>query len=137
MISSVATQELTRTWGKLQTLVPVSAIHNERQYDRALKTLDSLLDTVDDDERHPLYELLDTLGTLVHTYEEEHYPAPEVTGVEVLKFLMEEHQLDTSSFPEIGDKWEVLELLSGERDLNVSEIRALSKRFGISPATFI
>ncbi len=83
------------------------------------------------------YELLDTLGTLVHSYEEEHYPAPVVTGVDVFKFLMEEHQLSLSSFPEIGQAEEVSGLLAGKRELKVSEIRALSNRFRVSPASFI
>jgi HTH-type transcriptional regulator/antitoxin HigA len=96
-----------------------------------------LLDLVGEDETHPLYELLDTLGTLVHTYEEEHYPAPTVNGVDVFKFLMDEHRLNLSSFPEIGQEEEVSKLLSGKRELKASEIRALSNRFQISPASFI
>lgn len=130
-------QELVEAWGELQALVPMTAIHNEPQYERALETLHTLLDIVGEDESHPLYELLDTLGTLIHTYEEEHYPAPAVTGVDVFKFLMEEHQLNLSSFPEIGQADEVSKLLAGKRELKVSEIRALSNRFRVSPASFI
>lgn len=137
IISRKALREFAQAWGELQALVPVSAIHNEQQYERALETLHALLDIVGEDETHPLYELLDTLGTLVHIYEEEHYPGPAATGIDVLKFLMEEHQLSLSSFPEIGNEGEVSELLMGKRELKVSEIRALSKRFGVSPATFI
>jgi len=33
--------------------------------------------------------LLDTLGTLIHAYEETHYPIPETTGVEILCFFMD------------------------------------------------
>jgi HTH-type transcriptional regulator/antitoxin HigA len=136
-MTAIATQELAQAWGELQAIVPVTAIHNEQQYERAIETLDTLLDIVGEDETHPLYELLDTLGTLVHTYEEEHYPAPAVTGVDVFKFLMEEHQLNLSSFPEIGQEEEVSKLLASKRELKVSEIRALSNRFRVSPASFI
>ncbi len=136
-MTTIATQELAQVWGELQALVPVTAIHTEQQYKQAIETLDTLLDVVGEDETHPLYELLDTLGTLIHTYEEEHYPAPEVKGVDIFKFLMEEHELDLSSFPEIGQKEEVSKLLSGRRELKVSEIRALSSRFRVSPASFI
>jgi mRNA-degrading endonuclease HigB of HigAB toxin-antitoxin module/antitoxin component HigA of HigAB toxin-antitoxin module len=137
MEKMIATQELTQTWGKLQTLAPVSAIHTEQQYNKALKTLNKLLDTVGDDARHPLYGLLDTLGTLVHFYEEEHYPVLDARGIEVLQFLMDEHQLKASDFPEIGSEQDVQKLLNGARDLSVPEIRVLSRRFGVSPATFI
>ena len=37
---------------------------------------------------NPLYELLDTLGTVIHVYEEKHHPIPECSGVEVLRLLM-------------------------------------------------
>lgn len=136
-MTAIATQELAQVWGELQAIVPVTAIHNEEQYERALETLQTLLDIVGEDETHPLYELLDTLGTLVHTYEEEHYPAPTVKGMDVFQFLMEEHQLNLSSFPEIGREEEVAKLLSGQRELKVSEIRELSNRFRVSPASFI
>ena len=136
MITS-ETQELAQVWEQLQAIVPLTAIHNEQHYDQAIETLNTLLDIVGEDETHPLYALLDTLGTLIHTYEEEHYPAPEVHGIDVVHFLMEEHQLDLTSFPEIGQAEEVSELLSGRRELKVSEIRMLSDRFKVSPASFI
>ena len=134
---TIATQPLTQAWGTLQTLIPVFPIRNERQYERALDTLSDLLDIVNDDEAHPLYNLLDTLGVLVHAYKEGHYPAPPVSGIDVLGFLMGEHNLTPSDLPELGDASVVSQLLAGERPLSVEHIRALSQRFGLSPATFI
>lgn len=131
------TQELTHAWQQLQALIPITAIHNEQQYDRAIETLQTLLDIVGDDETHPLYELLDTLGTLIQTYEDEHYRVPTVKGIDVIRFIMEEHQLTESDFPEIGKEEEFSELLSGKRELKIAEIRALANRFQISPASFI
>jgi HTH-type transcriptional regulator / antitoxin HigA len=135
-MSSIATQELVRAWDALQSLAPISAIQNEEQYTQALETLDELLDIVGYDETHPLYDLLDTLSVLIHTYEESNYPIDAVTGPDVLRFLMDEHQLTPSSLSELGDQKTVSELLAGKRELSVAHIRALSKRFGISPATF-
>ena len=127
---------LVQAWNGLQSLVPLSAIHNEQQYDRALNILHKLLDLVGDDESHPLYELLDTLGTLIHAYEETHYPASDVTGVDVLRYLCSEHQLAPEDLPELGSPLLVSELLAGKRELSVEHIRALSQRFELSPATF-
>jgi len=53
-----------------------------------------------------------------------------------LAFLMEQHGLRQGDMPEIGSQGVVSEILSGKRDLNVRQIRALSERFGVSPATF-
>ena len=66
-MTQATTEQLEYAWGLLQSLVPVSVIRTEHQYDQALATLDPLLDTVGDDETHPLYDLLDTLGVLIHT----------------------------------------------------------------------
>ena len=136
-MTTVATQQLAQAWDELNSLVPVSPIRTEVQYNQAVKKLNELLDIVGDDENHPLYDLLDTLGILIHTYEESNYPEPSVTGTDVLKYIMEEHQLSLTSFPEIGNEKSVSELLAGKRELSVGNIHALSKRFGISPATFI
>jgi HTH-type transcriptional regulator/antitoxin HigA len=134
---TIASQPLIQAWSALQAIVPVFPIRNEWQYEQALNILNGLLNIVGDDEAHPLYDLLDTLGILVHTYEESHYPAPEVTGIDVLRFLMDEHHLTPSDLSDIGDSRTVSELLAGDRPLSVVHIRALSQRFGLSPATFI
>lgn len=136
-MTTLATDQIAQAWDNLQSLIPVSPIRDEQQYDQALEKLHELLDIVADDERHPLYEVMDTLGTLIHAYEENHYPALPVSGIAVLKFLMDEHQLDASNFPELGSDEAVSELLDGKRELSVENIRALSKRFNLLPATFI
>jgi HTH-type transcriptional regulator / antitoxin HigA len=137
VMTTIATQQITQAWGTLQALIPVSPIRTEEQYDQAVEKLNELLDIVGDNEAHPLYELLDTLSILIHAYDETHFPISPVTGIEVLKFVMEEHQLAPSELPEIGDEKGVTELLTGKRELSVENIRALSKRFGVSPAVFI
>jgi HTH-type transcriptional regulator / antitoxin HigA len=113
------------------------SIRNEREYDLAVERLNRLLDEVGTDEQHPLYTLLDTLGTLIHAYEEEHHPIPECSGADVLRLLMEEHALTQSDLPEIGSQGVVSEILRGKRELNVRQIRALATRFHVSPAVFI
>ena len=99
--------------------------------------LNDLLDEVGTNEGHPLYELLDTLGTLVHVYEEAHHPMPECSGAEALRFLMDEHGLTQSDLPMIGSQGVVSEILSGKRTLNIRHIRDLAERFSVSPAVFV
>lgn len=62
---------------------------------------------------------------------------PETTGIEALKFLMEQHGLKQGDLEEIGSQGVVSEILTGKRELNVRQVRALSKRFGVSTATFL
>ena len=126
--------ELQQHWTAIS---PLLSLRNEQEYDRAAERLNRLLDEVGTDEQHPLYTLLDTLGTLIHAYEEEHHPIPACSGVDVLRFLMEEHDLTQSDLPEIGSQGVVSEILRGKRELNVRQMRALAKRFHVSPGVFI
>ena len=52
---------------------PLLSMRNEHEYDLAVERLNRLLDEVGTDEQHPLYTLLDTLGTLMHAYEADHF----------------------------------------------------------------
>jgi HTH-type transcriptional regulator/antitoxin HigA len=118
-------------------IAPLLTVRNEREYNAAVKRMNELLDEIGTNEKHPLYGLLDTLGTLIHAYEEEHYPMPKSKGADVLRFLMEEHGLSQSDLPEIGSQGVVSEIVNGKRELNVRQIRALANKFKISPAAFV
>jgi HTH-type transcriptional regulator/antitoxin HigA len=131
---STLTKDIEDHWATIQ---PLLSIRNEREYDRAVKRLNQLLDEIGTDERHPLYELLDTLGTVLHVYEEKHHALPESSGSDMLRFFMDEHGLAQSDLPEVGTQGVVSEILRGKRELNVRQIRALAKRFNVSPAVFV
>ena len=131
---SVSTKELQDNWASMRRILTV---RNEREYDRAVKRLNSLLDEIGTNERHPLYGFLDTLGTLIHAYEEKHHAIPEASGPEMLRFFMDEQELTASELPEVGSQRAVSEILRGKRELSASQIRALAARFHISPAVFV
>ncbi len=131
---TVMPHELHQHWTALS---PLLSIRNEHEYDLAVERLNHLLDEVGTDEQHPLYTLLDILGTLIHAYEEQHHPMPECSGVDVLRFLMDEHGLTQSDMPEVGSQGVVSDIFRGKRELNVRQIRALAQRFQVSPAVFI
>ena len=131
---TIMPHELQQHW---MALSPLLSIRNEHEYDCAVERLNHLLDEVGTDEQHPLYTLLDTLGTLLHAYEEQHYSMPECSGADVLRFLMDEHGLSQSDLPEVGSQSVVSDILRGKRELNVRQIRALAQRFQVSPAVFI
>lgn len=128
------TLKLQSHWAAIR---PYLSIRNDEDYARAVQQLNELIDAVGTDENNDLYEFLDTLGTLVHAYEEENMPIPQASGSEVLRFLMDEHGLRQVDLPELGSQGVVSEILSGKRELNVRQIRALAKRFHVSPAVFV
>ena len=131
---NVITEELQIHWSAVR---PIFSINNEDEYDLAVERLNTLLDEVGTNEQHPLYELLDTLSTVVHAYEEKHHSVPECNGTEVLEFLMAEHQLNPSDLPEIGTSSVIEKILNEEKELTIKQIKVLAKKFSVSPAVFI
>ena len=127
-------KDIQENWKVIQ---PLLTIRNEGDYDRAVKRLNILLDEVGANERHPLYGLLDTLGTLIEAYEQEHHRLPDASAADMLRFFMQEHALSQSDLLEVGSQGVVSEILSGKRELNIRQIRALAERFHVSPAVFV
>ena len=130
---SVIAQDTLMHW---QFVSPILMIRNEKEYDLAVERLNAMLDEVGTDEDHPLYELLDTHGTMISAYEEKHHAIPGADGAGVLRYLLEEHGLRQAELPEIGSQGVVSEILNGKRALNMRQVQALSRRFGVSPAVF-
>jgi HTH-type transcriptional regulator/antitoxin HigA len=100
--------------------------------------MNELLDEIGDRSAHPLMGLLDVVTTLAREYEERNVEMPDASPAKVLRFLMEQHELRQSDLAEIiGSQSNVSEILSGKREINARQARALAKRFGVSPAAFI
>jgi len=136
-MTSIQISGAAKAWRNLQHYIPFSAIHSQQQYEQALEALDSLLDATNNDENHPLADMAETLGELIHAYEEEHLPMKDARGVDVIRLLMQEHQLTQADLPEIGSQGIVSEVLSGKRDLNIRMIRRLSERFKLDSKVFV
>ncbi len=134
----VLEQELTeaiKVWPTVSKVV--STINTKARYKRVVKLLNKLIDEVSETKNPSIESLIDTLGTLIKDYEDRNIPEPEGEPIGCLKYLMEEHGLKQSDLKELGSQGIVSEILSGQRRLNVRQIKALSKRFNVSSATFI
>ena len=131
---TIFTDQIQTHW---ESISPLLTFRNEREYDAAVMRMNELLDEIGTNETHPLYDLLDTLGTLIQVYDEEHYSIPEESGSGVLRFLMDEHGINQSDLSEVGSQGVVSEILNGKRELNIRQIRALAERFNVSPAVFV
>ncbi len=128
-------EEISKVWPLIDNVLALP--HKEEEYQQLVALLDEVIDIVGEDESHPLASLMETLGTLVETYEMQ--TIPEISGnpIQTLQSLMEEHDLRQTDLPEIGTQGVVSDILSGKRKLNVRQIKALSKRFNVSTAVFI
>ncbi|MGK7873016.1 MAG: type II toxin-antitoxin system HigA family antitoxin [Xenococcaceae cyanobacterium] len=118
-------------------IAPLLTIRNEEEYEQAIKRLNDLIDEIGTNEQHPLYNLLDTLGTLIEAYEAEHYSIPNCSGSDVLAYLMEEHGLSLSDLPEIGTSERIEAILNKDQALTLSQIQQLAQRFKVQPQVFL
>ena len=115
-------------------LYPLKVIKSEKEYKQALKSLELVFDETEGS----LAEYAETLAILIESYEEGHFPIKHATGVEVLKFLMEQNGLKQKDLVRaLGSKSTVSEILNGRRPLNLNHIRKLAKQFHVHPATLV
>ncbi len=128
-------EKIAKIWPGVQNIFSVP--HNQKEYNRLVHILDRVIDEVGENESHPLASLMETLGSLIESYEVQNIPEIEGSPSDVLKTLLEEHDLKQSDLPEIGSQGVISEILSGKRQFNVRQIKLLSNRFNVSPAVFM
>lgn len=135
---AIVAPELVETitaWPLVSRVIAVPHTHEE--YERLIAFLDELIDEVGSDEEHPLASLMETLGTLIENYENAHLPEPTGNPISTLSYLMAEHNLHQNDLPEIGNQEVWAQILSGKRELDIKQIKALSQRFHVSPSVFM
>ena len=136
-MNAVMIESIVSSWKALQAVSPLGHIVDEKHYDEVIALMDVLVDEGAMRPDHQWHELFATAADLVGAYETKHYPLPPVSGLQMLKFLMDQHDLKQSDLrEEIGSQGVVSEILSGKRELNKTHIAALAKRFSVSPAAF-
>ena len=137
MNARTAINHLLPAWDAFRSATDIAPIRNEKHYKKLVATLEALLDATAGDEHHPAMGLVDIVGDLIEDYEAEHHPLTPGTGIQALKFLMDQHGLNQGDLGEVGSQGVVSEILAGKRELNIRQVRALAGRFGVSAATFV
>jgi HTH-type transcriptional regulator / antitoxin HigA len=110
---------------------------NAKEYAQLVEALDAAIDAGGADEKHPLARLVDYLGDLVAEYETKDKMPAAATGADALRYLMQRDSLRQADLPELGSQGVVSELLSGRREFNARQAKALAERFGVSAALFL
>lgn len=121
---------------ELVTLLPLRPIRSERESDRAIKMIDSLLDRPKLTKAEQDY--LDVLTDLVEKYEIKAHPAQPATDAEMLAHLMEARGMSqTALATAVGIAGSTISgVLHSKRKLRRDHIGRLAAFFGISPAAF-
>ena len=128
-------QNIANVWPTIRNVFSVP--HTENDYENLVSLLDGLIDEVGEDDDHPLSSLMETIGNLIETYENNNVAQTMSSPTETLCYLMSEHGLKQSDLSEIGSQGVVSEIIKGKRNLNIRQIKELSSRFGVSLLVFI
>ena len=121
---------------ELITTFPPRPITNDAELIATQNRINSILDKgklTQDDRDDP-----QVLGTLVYDYEDKNEPMPILKGVELLKALLEESNLQPKDLASICESESiVLDILDGKRELTASHMKELAAFFHISPVSFL
>jgi HTH-type transcriptional regulator/antitoxin HigA len=128
-------ENISKVWPSVKSIFSVP--HTEKEYRDLVKTLDSLIDEVGENENHELAPVMETIGNLIENYESQNFKINESTPIDALKYLMLEHGLKQADLKEIGSQGVVSEVLKGKRKLNIDQIKKISNKFQVSPLVFI
>ncbi len=114
---------------------PPRPIDNEEDLEMMQEVINRLLDkpqlTVE--ER----EYLNVLGSLIYEYEENQEPIPDIYGLELLKFILEERNLQKQDLLSIFESKSTLDdILDGQQELTPVYIQKLANFLNISPDLF-
>jgi HTH-type transcriptional regulator/antitoxin HigA len=115
---------------------PLRTIRSETELDRAIALVDELLDNQKRDAGQEEY--LDVLGTLIHQFEEKHYPDEPVSDSDMIRYFMDARRLTQAEICKgTGiDKTTLSLILAGKRRLTRDHIEALARFFKTDPAVF-
>jgi len=113
----------------------IRPIRTKRDYEEALKRIESLMDAK---RNTPEGDELDVLATLIEAYEARHFPLDLPDPVEAIKFAMEQRNLTVKDLvPYIGQPNRVYEVLNRKRPLTMAMVWKLHKGLGIPAESLI
>ena len=113
----------------------IAPIKNRRDYQRALKNIEGLMNAK---RNSPEGDRLDVLVTLVEAWERKHYPLDLPDPVEAIKYHMDQNGLQPRDLiPFIGSRNRVHEVLNGRRSLTLKMINRLHRGLGIPAESLI
>lgn len=120
--------------------LPPQPIKNRKMhngYSEAIRILMRESDSFDPDDRVAVGQYLSAVIPFIEQYEKKKFPIGPATPEEVLGYLMEQHDLSQYDLAkDLGGQPVVSQILRGKRKLTREHIERLSKRFGVTPATF-
>jgi HTH-type transcriptional regulator/antitoxin HigA len=128
----------TRKYHQLMREFPLHPLRNKKDAAIATVILDRLFRDRYDDRGEEAYVAI--LADLLQNYEDKHDPTPDrASGLDVLKYLLEEHGMTQAELGKILGTGQSLVsmILSGDRPITLEHAKCLGSRFHVDPAVFL
>jgi len=110
-------------------------IHNNTDLDRLTEYAEKLA-TLFEAGNKEIEPLFDYVVNVIETYEDIHYPIGKSSPIDMLKFLMEQHDHRQKDLTDIAPKSTISEILNGKKEMSKSVIRKLSEKYHTNPSVF-
>src|SRR6267142_3231807 len=129
---------LPKVYAGLCRVLTPRPIHDKVDYENVTEITDAMAGhklTADQED------YFDLLCRLIEDYEKEHaqLDAPKVTGLEMLRHLLEAHDMSAADLARLLEVHRTLGamILRGERKLTLKHVRTLSRHFNVSVDLFL
>ena len=128
--------DLPKTYDGLLRMHMLRPIHDRVELRNALEVLDAMVGHRLNREQE---DYLEALSTLVEAYERTLAAKPGMSGLDLLRHLVEANDLSAADLSNIlgRDRSLGVRILNGERGLTVEHIKKLSHRFGVPAQAFL
>jgi HTH-type transcriptional regulator/antitoxin HigA len=135
MKTRLASRTLPKTYSELMKRHLLRPIHDKVDLANALEVLDAMAGHRLNAEQEDYFE---ALSTLVEAYERLHVPPPKVTGLDLLRHLLEANKMTAADLSRLlgRDRSLGVRILNGERQLTLEHIKKLAEHFGL-PVQFL
>jgi HTH-type transcriptional regulator/antitoxin HigA len=129
--------ELAHAWSAFQKHVKLEPIRTEADFERIQQLADTLALVVGTDRSHPLSSLYELAMGLIEQWEDVNVTLPPAPPREVLRYLLEEHDLKQEDLEDIASPTVISDILAGRREISRRLAKALAERFHVDIGAFI
>ena len=128
--------EFAKTWSTLQAQVFLKPIRSDDDYRKMVALANELADHLEDEEGS-LADLFGVVTDLIEVWESHHPDLPKAEPKDVLRYLLDAHDLKQKDLADIASPTVISDILAGRRAISKTVAKALAERFGTDVSAFM
>jgi HTH-type transcriptional regulator / antitoxin HigA len=107
------------------------------EYQTLIENINDAIDIANEKQHPAMATLIKSMANAANEYEQASLIEQELKPIQALRYLIKLHDIKQSELKEIGSQGVVSEVLNGKRSLTLRHVKALAKKFNVSPNVFI